>query len=239
VLAAIQDKLTDTRAALERYFRAFEAGTMPEDTCAPRIAILSEKAKALENRASELAAHHDDEQPERATATDLDTLRGNLRAALNDSTPTRVKGVLQTMIDTIRVDARDQIEPTFRVPAVRIDYGYMALVGQLSNPVGPLKTVLERELPDSARSRIPSEEAASIGSQHRRAGWIIEAIVRVLTDRGEPMQAREVHGAVEALLKQSVCWSSVKASLAANISGPSPRFVKVAKGRYGLARLQL
>jgi hypothetical protein len=29
------------------------------------------------------------------------------------------------MIDTIRVDARDQIEPTFRVPAVRIDYGYM------------------------------------------------------------------------------------------------------------------
>jgi hypothetical protein len=29
------------------------------------------------------------------------------------------------VIDGIRVDARDQIEPTFRVPAVRIDYGYM------------------------------------------------------------------------------------------------------------------
>jgi hypothetical protein len=38
-------------------------------------------------------------------------------------TPARVKAVLQTMIDGIRVDARDQIEPTFRVPAVRIDYG--------------------------------------------------------------------------------------------------------------------
>ncbi len=128
-LAAIQDKLTETRAALERYFRAFEAGTMPEDTCAPRIATLSEQAKALESRASELAAQHDDEQPERATDADLDALRGNLRAALNDSTPTRVKGVLQTMIDTIRVDARDHIEPTFRVPAVRIDYGYMELAG--------------------------------------------------------------------------------------------------------------
>jgi hypothetical protein len=29
------------------------------------------------------------------------------------------------MIDGIRVDARDQIEPAFRVPAVRIESGYM------------------------------------------------------------------------------------------------------------------
>jgi hypothetical protein len=29
------------------------------------------------------------------------------------------------MIDGIRVDARDQIEPTFGVPAVRIESGYM------------------------------------------------------------------------------------------------------------------
>lgn len=35
VRAALQDKLTETRAALDRYFRAFENGTMPEDTCAP------------------------------------------------------------------------------------------------------------------------------------------------------------------------------------------------------------
>jgi hypothetical protein len=29
------------------------------------------------------------------------------------------------MIDGIRVDARDQIDPIFRVPAVRIESGYM------------------------------------------------------------------------------------------------------------------
>ncbi len=129
-LAAIQDKLTETRTALDRYFRAFESGTMPEDTCAPRIASLSEQAKALERRASELATQQDDdEQPERASAADLDSLRGHLRAALNDSNPKRVKGVLQTMIDGIRVDARDHIEPTFCVPAVRIESGYMELAG--------------------------------------------------------------------------------------------------------------
>lgn len=30
------------------YFRAFEAGTIPEDTCAPLIAALNQQAKALE-----------------------------------------------------------------------------------------------------------------------------------------------------------------------------------------------
>jgi hypothetical protein len=33
------------------------------------------------------------------------------------------------MIDGIRVDARDQIEPTFRVPAVRIESDFMELEG--------------------------------------------------------------------------------------------------------------
>ncbi len=65
---------------------------MPEDTCAPRIASLSEQAKALERRASELAAQQDDdEQPERLSAGDLDALRSDLHAMLNDSDPKRVK----------------------------------------------------------------------------------------------------------------------------------------------------
>lgn len=127
-LAAAQTKLVETRAAMDRYFRAFETGTMPEETCAPRIAALAEEAKALEARASELA-HQDDEQPERASSSDLDALRHSLRAALKDSTPTRAKTTLQAMIDGIRVHARDNIEPTFRIPAVRVDYGYMELVG--------------------------------------------------------------------------------------------------------------
>jgi site-specific DNA recombinase len=128
-LAGVQDKLAETRAVMDRYFRAFEAGTMPEDTCAPRIASLSEQAKALETRASELASLKDDEQPERTTPVELDSLRNKLRAALNDSTPARAKTTLQAMIDGIRVHARDNIEPTFRVPAVRIDCGYMELAG--------------------------------------------------------------------------------------------------------------
>ena len=124
-LDATQRKLAETRTTMDRYFRAFEAGTMPEDTCAPRIASLNEETKALERRANELATLEDDKPPERTDAVELDTLRSTLRDALEDSTHTRAKTVLQSMIDEIRVDARDHIEPTFLVPAVRIDCGYM------------------------------------------------------------------------------------------------------------------
>jgi hypothetical protein len=51
------------------------------------------------------------------------------------------------------------------------------------------------------------------------------------------MQAKEVHAAVEALLGESVRWASVKAVLAGNVCGSSPRFVRVARGRYRLKYL--
>lgn len=111
----------------------------------------------------------------------------------------------------------------------------MALVRLLSNPVGPLKTLLEGppRLP-RRRSVPPSRAGQAIAARHPRAGRIIEAIVRVLAERREPMQAKEVHAAVEALFGESVRWASVKAALAANVAGPSPRFVRVARGRYAL-----
>jgi hypothetical protein len=58
----------------------------------------------------------------------------------------------------------------------------------------------------------------------------------VLDDHGGPMQAKEVHASVEAMLGESVRWASVKAALAANIAGRSPRFMRVAKGPYQLVR---
>jgi hypothetical protein len=116
------------------------------------------------------------------------------------------------------------------------------LIGVLSNPVGPLGVLLDRAGGEagvpaaSPPAPHPSHAARAIGARHRRPGWITEAIVRVLADRGEPMQARAIHAAVEALLGEPVRWGSVKAALAANVSGSTPRFVRVARGRYVLAR---
>ncbi len=109
----------------------------------------------------------------------------------------------------------------------------MDLARQLSNPTGPLKVLLEGP-PKLPRRLARVKPTGTIGARHRRVGWIVEAVVRVLVDRQEPMQAKEIHAAVEALLGEPVRWASVKAALAGNIAGPSPRFVKVARGRYRL-----
>jgi hypothetical protein len=60
--------------------------------------------------------------------------------------------------------------------------------------------------------------------------------VTVLSDAGQSMQAKAIHHSVEALLAQAVSWSSVKNALASGVSGSAPRFVRVAAGRYELAR---
>lgn len=119
-------------------------------------------------------------------------------------------------------------------PEIRCKPGVMDLARQLSNPTGPLKVLLEGPPKPPRRRAWPKHTKQPIAAQHRRVGWVVEAIVRVLADRQEPMQAKDIHAAVETLLGQTVCWSSVKAALSADSAGPSPRFVRVAKGRYRL-----
>jgi hypothetical protein len=45
--------------------------------------------------------------------------RGKVRAALDNGGPMRVKAILQELTEEVRIDARDAIEPTFLIPAVR------------------------------------------------------------------------------------------------------------------------
>jgi hypothetical protein len=64
---------------------------------------------------------------------------------------------------------------------------------------------------------------------------VLKAVAQVLTDRSEPMRAKDIHAAVEALVGEPVPSSSVKGALATNVSGSSRRLIRVARGRYMLA----
>ena len=81
----------------------------------------------------------------------------------------------------------------------------------------------------------PAIPRQAVGAAHSRQGRIINAISEVLGEEGAPMQPGEVHEYIEALLGERVRRASVKATLAGNVHGPSPRFVRVARGRYRLA----
>ncbi len=49
------------------------------------------------------------------------------------------------------------------------------------------------------------------------------------------MRAKDINAVAEASVGEPVARSSVKDALASNVSGSSPRFVPVARGRYALA----
>lgn len=85
------------------------------------------------------------------------------------------------------------------------------------------------------RSKGEVQERRSCRERPRRPGWVVKAVVNVLTNREEPMRAKDIHVAVEALVGEPVSWSSVKQALASHVSGPSPLFVRIARGRYTLA----
>jgi hypothetical protein len=122
------------------------------------------------------------------------------------------------MIDGIRVDARDNIEPTFRVPAVRIESGYMDLLGHYSNHdlQGSLRR-LTGKLAALRASGGPPRRPVACRRRSRRPGWVLKAVVQVLTDQGESMRAKDIHAAVEVLVGESVPRSSVKGALATNV----------------------
>ena len=101
--------------------------TLPEDTCAPRIAALVEQTKSTRSQPSGLAALADSEPIERISTTD--------RAALDSGGPMRVKTILQELTEEGHVDGRDAIEPTFLIPAVRPPSGSMGETARRANQV--------------------------------------------------------------------------------------------------------
>jgi hypothetical protein len=91
-----------------------------------------------------------------------------------------------------------------------------------SRSTNPRDLEIHRSAPSSQKRNQP------------RQGRIIDAVTRVLGDDRQPLQAREVHARVETLLDEPVRWASVKATLAGNVHGAAPKFVRVARGRYAI-----
>ena len=65
---------------------------------------------------------------------------------------------------------------------------------------------------------------------------VLESVTLVLERAGKPMPAREIHATACELFGNPLLWKSVKAALAANVTGEHPRFRRVRHGVYQLAR---
>ncbi len=109
----------------------------------------------------------------------------------------------------------------------------MRLVGQLSNPSGPLKTVF-KALPDEPIKLSATHEPPSASSGRLGNGVVQRAVVKVLASAGGSMRGAEIHQAVEHLLGHLVSKDSVSWCLAAGVQGTRPHFERVSYGVYRL-----
>jgi hypothetical protein len=69
-------------------------------------------------------------------------------------------------------------------------------------------------------------------SRHIGGGWVLAAVVEVLTAAGGPMQTHAIHAATQRLTGESVASSSIRNCLASGLGEKSPRFERVGHGRY-------
>ncbi len=134
-LERIDGELRRTGESLDRYFRAFEEGTMPESACGPRIKELSERLRGLQARQGELAAEEPAER-EPLTDDDLGLLQAQVREVIESGDPPTRKALLQSLVDEIRVVSRAEIYPSFSLPAVRPPSGSVPPAGFEPAPRG-------------------------------------------------------------------------------------------------------
>ncbi|HKQ01013.1 MAG TPA: hypothetical protein VJ735_11840, partial [Actinomycetes bacterium] len=117
-LAGARAALRGRQTAINRYLRAFEAGRLPESTCAHRLAELDQEVQALAARTGELEAACET-TPAMVTSDDLAEVRRRIERAVADGPPEQLKRLLDSVVDQIVVESRACIQPYFVAPTVR------------------------------------------------------------------------------------------------------------------------
>jgi len=118
-LAGTESQLRETSAAIDRYLRAFEVGSMSDTLCAPRIVELSERRTELTARRDELSVQVRASAPQLPSATQMRVTSEQLRRAMNNGSPDVVKQVIDELVDRIDISSDKQAQPYFRVPDIQ------------------------------------------------------------------------------------------------------------------------
>lgn len=117
-LATTRARISEAERKLDRYFDAFEAGTMPNEACGPRVTALSADIERL--RAEAVSLEHDLESgaQEAWSGEDFADLEELVRAkaAIEDLEARR--NVIWNLVVDVRVDPSGRcLRPRFRVPS--------------------------------------------------------------------------------------------------------------------------
>ena len=119
-LASIGAEITRAEQTLERYYEAFEQGTLSAERCEDRLTRLQARLDDLHAQEAELSLSAPVQAAHAPTAADLAEIADALEAVAAEGEPQKAKALLQLFIAELRVNSRAEILPTYRLvtPAV-------------------------------------------------------------------------------------------------------------------------
>lgn len=159
--AALRQEQAGVRRSMDRYFAAFEAGALKPATCQERLENLNARLDAL--IAEEQVLLTQDEADGPPTPELVAEWAQTLDIAFRSGTSQQRKALIRKLVKELRVISREEIVPTYRVPAlVRapgdqveriVHYSNLAKVCQLVQHLPP------GDLPGSFRARTRRAQA--------------------------------------------------------------------------------
>ena len=118
-LAAVETAIRKTEESLERYFVAFEAGTLDEATCAGRVETLTRKLSDLRRDCVGLENAIDLEDPPVASE-EIEEILAEIRFMITKGTREDHKTLTQALVGPTAVEGRHSIRPSFIVPTQKV-----------------------------------------------------------------------------------------------------------------------
>ena len=113
-LDTVTAEITKTGNAIDRYFTAFENGTMNEEIAAPRLEQLGAKLKQLKQRRDELAEDIDT-APIMPTETEIADILTHIDQVIDRDQPAATKALIDALVARVKVVSATQLVPVFRV----------------------------------------------------------------------------------------------------------------------------
>jgi site-specific DNA recombinase len=125
----LEAEISSTESAVQRYYNAFEDGRLPETRFVGRVDALERRLTELRAKLAELRdAAKSVEAPSKETVRDAEEA---IRDAMLNGTPGQRKALLKELVVEVRVESRDSIIPTFRLPATSVRVTESMVMGSL------------------------------------------------------------------------------------------------------------
>jgi site-specific DNA recombinase len=117
-LAGVRQQLAGARRSLDRYFAAFEEGSLSPSDCQERTAKLNGRIDALAAEEASLVQKVEEDDSETPSAVDVVEWSRDLGRLLRAGTTPQRKALLRLLVKELRVMSREEILPTYKIPAL-------------------------------------------------------------------------------------------------------------------------